>query len=155
MCATRLGRFLMVGMLGIGGVTWLLPSIGAGQAPGRPPEVHPSMPPAPHCRNAMTGEVTRHVGNLLQGPSRPAGLRGIEVQLLDRAGERVARTRTDRDGRFAFRGVCPGTYTVCPGTPCPTGLALPSRYAPATQEVTVPPAVQTGIDFALQEPPPL
>lgn len=106
----------------------------------------------------MAGTITRKVGNLQKGPSRDAGIPRIQVQLLDSNGARVTQARTDREGRFAFRELCPGTYTVCPGTPCPAGApggSAPSRYSPATREIRVPPALQNGVDFEQLPPPPL
>ena len=82
----------------------------------------------------------------------------IQVRLLDSNGTRVTQARTDREGRFAFRELCPDTYTVCPGTPCPAGAPggpAPSRYLPATREIRVPPALQNGVDFEQLPPPPL
>lgn len=142
----------------LGACAWVVPGLTAGQD-GRPqlpdaPVAKPSPRPADDCRNALAGLVFRRVGNFVHGPSRPAGLKNIQVQLLDAQDRRVAQTRTDRDGRYAFRDVCPGTYTVCPGTPCPTRGPIPSRYSPAEQRVTVPPLLQKGIDFELTEPPP-
>lgn len=131
----------------------------AGQAKSSPrPEIQvsqPSIQPPPDCRNALGGTVTRSVGNIQHGPPRPAGLRNIQVQLLDAGGARIAQTRTDRDGRYGFGRVCPGTYTVCPGTPCPTRDPIPSQYSPPTREVRVPPRAQNGIDFKQNEPPPV
>jgi len=114
----------------------------------------PSPRPQADCRNALGGTVTRSVGNLQHGPPRPSGLKNIQVQLLVDGYKQIAETRTDRDGRYAFRDVCPGTYTVCPGTPCPTRDPLPSRFSPPTREITVPPKLQNGIDFSQTEPPP-
>lgn len=138
---------------------WAMPGLTAEQAGPAPrpdrPGAGPPLRPEADCLSALEGAVTRRVGNFVNGPSRPAGLRNIQVQLLDSRGDRVAQTRTDRDGRYAFRKVCAGTYTVCPGTPCPAGGAIPSRYEPAEQRVSVPPRLQDGIDFRLTEPPPV
>ncbi len=133
------------------------PHVTVGQTvpPPRPggPGVKPA-PKPPACRNALGGLVFQRVGNLLNGPSRPSGLKDIQVQLLDTEDRRIAQTRTDREGHYAFSKVCAGTYTVCPGTPCPARGAIPSRYEPSERRVTVPPALQNGLDFRLTEPPP-
>ncbi len=135
---------------------WLMPAAVAAQ-PLPPKQGSPAVGVGAerpqNCRLSISGLVFQHVGDLLKGPPRPSGLRGIQVQLLDRAGNRVANTRTDREGRYNFRELCPATFTVCPGTPCPSGR-IASRYSPASSEVRVPPIAGT-IDFRLTEPPPL
>jgi SdrD B-like domain len=140
-----------VGVSVLVAVASILPA--AGQAvPPRGPQ--PSPKPE-SCRSTLGGTVSRRVGNLQKGPSHLAGLRNIQVQLLDANGGRVAETRTDRDGHYAFGKLCPGAYTVCPGTPCPTRAPLTSRYDPASREVSVPRRLQAAIDFVQTEPPPV
>lgn len=107
------------------------------------------------CRSALQGRVVRQVGNVHHGPPREAGIPRIPVRLLAAGGGVVAETRTDRSGLYSFRGACAGAYTICPGTPCPTGGPLPSRYSPETRSVEVPPTAVRGLDFLLLEPPPL
>jgi SdrD B-like domain len=133
---------------------------GAGTVAQTPPPGPPRPGPSPDgvgpsCRAVVAGLVTREVGNLQNGPPRNAGIPRIDVQLLDAQGKRVARDRTDQRGRYSFRDVCAGTYTVCPGTPCPAGKVVPSRYSPETREVRVPPALQNGVDFQQLPPPPI
>ena len=125
-------------------------SVLCGTATAQQPASRPGITPTPvqgipqggRCDSVIGGTVTRRVGDMLNGPSRPAGVRGIQVQLLNADGDRMAQVRTDRDGRFGFRNLCAGNYTVCPGTPCPAGGAVPSRYAPAAQDVRVPPILR-------------
>jgi hypothetical protein len=105
------------------------------------------------CRSAVSGHVRRRVGNVLHGPSHLAGVPRISVRLLDSDGRLVSETRTDRDGAYALIGVCERQYTICPGTPCPTGPAIPSRFAPETRTIRVPPASRAQ-DFRLLDPPP-
>jgi hypothetical protein len=133
----------------IGTVAAQQPPQAPGGIPSRVPDVSPS-----RCDSALGGTVARRVGDLNRGPSRLAGLKGIQVQLLDVNGDRISEVRTDRDGRFAFRDLCAGNYTVCPGTPCPAGGAIPSLYAPERQDVLVPPVLQR-VDFLREEPPPV
>lgn len=127
----------------------------AGQAPpGRPPRPGPDVRPQ-SCKAVVAGVITREVGNVLNGPPRNAGVPQIPVQLLDARAARISQTRTDRDGRYSFRNVCDGAYTVCPGIPCPAGGPVPSRYDPASRDVAVPPVLQRGVDFQFQPPPPV
>jgi SdrD B-like protein len=129
----------------------------AAQQPPPAPAGIPSLVPdvsAQRCDSVVGGTVARRVGNLYRGPSRPAGLKGVQVQLLDVNGNRISEVRTDRDGRFAFRDLCGGRYTVCPGTPCPAGGAIQSLYEPESQDVRVPPIVQR-VEFLRVEPPPV
>jgi hypothetical protein len=106
------------------------------------------------CRSAIRGRVWRRVGNFVHGPSTPAGVPRIPVRLLDSEGRLVSETRTDHDGAYALIGVCEHRYTICPGTPCPTGPAIPSRFSPATRTIRVPPVARAQ-DFRLLDPPPL
>jgi len=127
----------------------------AGQAPPQArPQPRPDVEPRA-CRAVITGSVTHEVGNLQHGPPRDQGLPRVPVQLLDRDGERIAQSRTDRDGRYSFRNLCSGTYTVCPGTPCPVGGPVPSQYDPPSREVKVPPILLRGVDFRELPPPPV
>jgi len=121
--------------------------------PDRRPDPRPEV--RRPCRSALAGHVERRVGNLQHGPSRDEGVPRVQVRLLDAGGGVVAQTRTDRSGLYSFRGTCAGTYTICPGIPCPTGGALPSRYSPETRSIEVPPTAVRGLDFLLLEPPPL
>jgi hypothetical protein len=105
------------------------------------------------CRSAVRGHVRRRVGNLLHGPSHLAGVPRIPVRLLDPEGRVVSETRTDHDGAYALIGACEQQYTICPGTPCPTGPAIPSRFTPGTRTVRVPPLARAQ-DFRLLEAPP-
>jgi len=136
---------------------WLMTGVAAAVPP--PPDLPaPRLVPEPglqQCRNAFGGRVTRKVGNLQQGPGRAIGMPRIEVRLLDSHGALVARTRTNQEGGYGFSRLCPGSYQVCAGTPCPTGPMLPSRFAPGLQAVKIPPWLQRGIDFELLEPPPV
>jgi hypothetical protein len=106
------------------------------------------------CRSAIRGHVRQRVGNLLHGPSELAGVPRISIRLLDSEGRLVSQTRTDRDGAYVLIGACEQRYTICPGTPCPTGPAIPSRFTPEARTVRVPPAARAQ-DFRLLEPPPL
>jgi hypothetical protein len=115
--------------------------------PGTPSLQEPAGPGG--CRSFLSGQVTR-----LQGAQEPAGIRGIEVQLLTSSGDRVAQTRTDGDGKYGFKDLCPGTYTVCPGTPCPVREDL-QRYSPPSREVSLLAMGQMGVDFVQSAPPPL
>jgi len=134
-----------------------LASACAPQPQGTSLPVSPSIRPTSNCRNALGGQVTRRVGNILSGPSEEVGIEGIEVLLIDSSSVLVARTRTDRDGQYGFHDICSGTYTVCPGPICPYSPngSLPSRYEPPSYEASVPPIVQNGLDFMEVEPPPL
>ncbi len=157
MHASKLSRVAFGAALPAFLVGWLLPSTLAGQeAPSKPgiAPVESKTSRPPKCDSVISGAVTREVGTFFQGPPQPAGMKDIQVRLLDPNLNRVAQTRTDRDGRYSFRQVCPGTYTVCPGIPCPTGPRLQSRYSPASTEIRVPPALHKGINFGFQEPPP-
>lgn len=157
MQTSRKTTILVAALLGT--CAWVMPAPTAGQAvpPPRPgaQAARPLVPAAGDCLHTIEGLVFRRVGNLLNGPSEPSGLKGIQVQLLDTDDRRIAQTRTDREGRYAFRKVCRGTFVVCPGTPCPARGAIPSRYEPSETRVTVPPQPQNGIDFRLTEPPPV
>ena len=144
-------------MLTAAGCLSIFIGIVAAQQPPQAPSGIPSRVPdlsTPRCDSVIGGTVARRVGNLDRGPSRPAGLNGIQVQLLDVNGNRISDVRTDRDGRFAFRDLCAGTYTVCPGTPCPAGGAIPSLFEPDQHDVRVPPILQR-VDFLRVEPPPV
>jgi hypothetical protein len=101
------------------------------------------------CDATVGGFIYRRVG-----ADEEAGLKGIQVQLLDDNGDRVAEVRTNREGIFAFRNLCAGTYTVCPGTPCPANGAVPSRFEPATETVDVGPRLQR-VEFRRLPPPPI
>ena len=109
-------------------------------------------PERPNCRNALGGIVTRRGLENTNNPRINAGMRGIPIKLLDVSGNQVAETLTDRDGRYGFQGLCPGTYTICPGIPCPAGGRIPSRYSPPSIEARVPPMVQNGLNFSFLEP---
>jgi hypothetical protein len=150
MSSSRFGLAILAGLL-----VWLLASACAPQPQGTPLPGSPSVQATPNCRNALGGQVTRRVGNLLRGPSEEVGIPDIEVRLVDSSGALVARTTTDRDGRYGFHDVCSGKYTVCPGPICPYSPEGPlSRYEPPSHEVSVPPIVQNELDFLETEPPP-
>lgn len=105
------------------------------------------------CKNALGGRVTGEGRNDNRNDGASAGIRGIRVKLLDAKGKLVASTVTDRDGRYAFGNLCPGTYTICPGLVCPAGGVIPSLYSPASIDIKIPPIVQTGLDFTSKSPP--
>lgn len=123
------------------------------------PNPHPDPRPETRrpCRTALQGHVERQVGNVHHGPPRDEGVPRIQVRLLDAGGGVVARTRTDRNGLYSFRGACAATtYTICPGIPCPTGGAAASRFSPETLSIEVPRAdLVRGLDFMLLDPPQL
>jgi hypothetical protein len=144
----------MIGVIAASSALAAFGEAGARQAPGAVPRARPELD-APACRAVVAGTVTREVGNLMHGPPRDAGVPRIQVQLLDGEGARVTQTRTDQQGRYAFSKICQGTYTVCPGTPCPAGGPVPSRYAPASSEVRVSRVGLRGVDFRLLPPPPV
>jgi osmotically-inducible protein OsmY len=66
--------------------------------------------------------------------------------------------RTNNDGYYSFRRVCPGRHTVRPGPAWWENARLPSPYRPSSREVFVrvvegSPAVITGINFEQTNPP--
>lgn len=105
----------------------------------------------PLCRSSLIGHVERTVRN--HGDDREEGVPHIPVRLLGADGRVAFEARTDRNGRYEFRGACAGHYTVCPGVPCPTGGRATSRYRPESREIDVPPATVGGLDFLFLDPP--
>jgi hypothetical protein len=140
-------------LIAAGCLTLLIATVGA-QGPPIPP-APPSPLPSPlpgansRCDATIGGLVYRRVGE-----NEEAGLRSIQVQLLDENGARIAEVRTNREGIFAFRNLCVGTYTVCPGTPCPANGPVPSRFVPPSATMDVGPRLQR-VEFRRLPPPPL
>lgn len=112
----------------------------------------PGAPRPGHCDNGVAGSVSRRVGDFVRGPSHLAGVPGIQVRLLDGAGQAVAETRTAATGRYSFEGICAGSYVVCPGTPCPAGGPVPSRYDPPSRHIVLPRSPNKNVNFRMTEP---
>ncbi len=95
----------------------------------------------------VTGEVFGTVR--IDRPDGPAVVEGVEVQLVDGAGEIVATTRTAYDGFFDLARVPPGEYAlrVAPGELERLGLAGESR----TVEIGAEGTILDGRDLELTE----
>lgn len=63
---------------------------------------------------SLTGQVFGDVDGdcVFDASQGDRPLAGVTLILLDASGNEVTRTLTDRDGRYAFDGLRPGTYTI-------------------------------------------
>ena len=107
------------------------------------------------CELGIAGTITRRTDLFGQGPTYRAVI-GEEVFLLNSRGEEIARVRTNRNGRYAFRNLCPGTYTVRPGLEGPN---LPTLYEPSSLTITIPTTSKSTVssnhlNFVQKSPPP-
>jgi outer membrane receptor protein involved in Fe transport len=96
---------------------------------------------------AATGQVSGQVRDALDRPLAGAGVRLENVQ-----GQVVARTQTDRDGRFVLRDVPPGVYSLVSertGYETATSVVTVSEGGTATSNLTL--AASQSLNLSLAE----
>ena len=101
-----------------------------------PPAAEPPAIPAPPARQEPIGQVNGTVFDQSQ-----KGIVGLPVALIPQAGAVIHGTSTENGGRYAFKGLEAGTYSVI--------LSLPAGGALRKDGIRIRPLFRSIVDFTL------
>lgn len=111
--------------------------------PVTPPPTAPQPPPAIPQQNVMQEPIGQVNGTVFDQSRK--GVVGLPVAVIPQSGGVINATSTENGGRYAFKGLAAGTYTVA--------VSVPARGVLRKDAIRIRPLFRSIVDFTLTPDP--